>query len=122
WFVFVPVRLRAALVLILGAAGGAAIGAWALATRGISADTVALPARTSAGHAFGIVLLAVLVLTTLAGLAAAFARDRTDPSPRIRRRIGTVLLCLVALVPVAGVGALASSSRGLSGEVSHIWN
>ncbi len=122
WFVFVSVRLRAALVLILGGAGGAAIAAWALATRGISADNVALPARISAGHGFGVVLLVVLVLTTLAGTAAAFATDRIELSPRMRRRIGTVLVGFVALLPVAGIGGLAASSRGLTGEVSHIWN
>jgi O-antigen ligase len=122
WFVFAPVRLRAALVLVLGGVGGAAISAWALATHGISADYVALPARTSAGHAFGIVLVVVLVLMTLAGRAAAFATDRFELPPRVRRQIGTVLLGLVALVPVGGVGALIASSRGFTGEVSHIWS
>ena len=81
WFVFAPVRLRAALVLILGGIGGAAIAAWALATHALSSDNVALPSRTSAGHAFGIVLLVVLILTTLAGAGGAFASDRLR-SPR----------------------------------------
>ena len=122
WFALVPLRLRGALVLILGGAGGAAIAGWALATHAISADNVALAARTSAGHGFGVVVLVVLALSTLAGLAAAFATDRAELSPRLRHRLGYVLVGLVALAPVGGVVALATSSRGLTGEVSHIWN
>ena len=122
WFAVVPLRLRGALVLLLGAAGGAAVTGWALATHGVSADSVTLPARTSAGHAFGVVLVVVLLLTTLAGFASAFALDRVELSPGIRRRIGTVLIGLVALVPVGGLVALAGSSRGFTGEISHIWS
>jgi hypothetical protein len=40
----------------------------------------------------------------------------------MRRRLGAALLVLVALLPVAGVSALATSSRGLTGEISHIWH
>lgn len=122
WFALVPLRLRGALVLLLGLVGGGAIAAWALATRGLSADNVALAARTSAGHAFGVVLIVVLLLTAAAGVAAVFALDRLTLSPGLRRRIATALVGLVALVPVAGVGALAASSRGFTGEVSHIWS
>jgi O-Antigen ligase len=122
WFACVPLRLRGALVLLLGLAGGGAIAAWALATHGISADNVALPARTSAGHAFGLVLIVVLLLTAVAGVGGVFALDRFTLSADLRRRIGTALVGLVALVPVAGIGALAASSRGFTGEVSHIWN
>jgi cytochrome c-type biogenesis protein CcmH/NrfG len=121
WFGLVPLRLRAALILAVGTAGGAAIAAWGLATHSISADHVVLAARTSAGHAFGVVLLVVLALTAAAGFAAAFATDRlTLPSP-VRHRLGTVLVGLVALIPVGGVVALAASSRGLTGEISHVW-
>ena len=42
-------------------------------------------------------------------------------SRTVRRRLGTVLLVVVALVPVAGVAALAASSRGLFGQISHAW-
>ena len=33
-----------------------------------------------------------------------------------------MLVVLAALVPVAGIGAVAASSRGLTGEISHVWN
>ena len=58
---------------------------------------------------------------TIAGFAAAFAMDSLVLPPQTRRRLGTALVTLVALVPVGGVVALAVSSRGLTGEVSHIW-
>ncbi len=122
WFALVPLRLRGALVLALGTAGGAALAAWALATHPLTHDHVALHSRTSAGHAFGVVLVLVLGLLTIVGLAAAFAMDRFVPPAQVRRRIAAALVTLVALVPVGGVVALAASSRGLPGEVSHIWS
>jgi O-Antigen ligase len=122
WFVFVPLRLRAAAVLALGVAGGAAIAMWALATHPLTHDHVALASRTSAGHRFAIVIVVVLALATLAGFAAGVAMDRFVLTPSARHRVGTALVILVALVPVGGIAGIAASSRGLTGEVSHIWN
>jgi hypothetical protein len=122
WFVLVPLRLRGALVLAIGLAGGGAIALWALRTHSIYADFVSLSARTSAGHAFGLVLLVVLALTTAIGFAAAFATDWVVLPSAARHRIGVALLCVVALIPVGGVVAMAESSRGLTGQVSHIWS
>jgi hypothetical protein len=121
WFAFVPLRLRAAAVLALGGAGGALIAVWALANHSLSADRVALAARDSAGHTFGIVLLATVVVLGAAGLALSLALDRVRLPAVTRRRVGEVLVVLVALVPLGGIGALAVSSRGLTGEVSHVW-
>ncbi|MDQ6811837.1 MAG: O-antigen ligase family protein, partial [Actinomycetota bacterium] len=122
WFALVPVRLRAALVLGLGLAGGAAVTIWALGKHPLTHDGVALAARTNAGHSFGLVLVLALVVLTAVGLAASFVMDRVSLPPSARRRIGTALVTLVALVPVGGVVALAASSRGLTGEVSHVWH
>jgi O-antigen ligase len=122
WFVLAPLRLRGALVLALGAAGGAAISVWALATHPLTRDYQTLQSRTTAGHHFGLVLIVVLALSTVAGFAAAFWIERVALSGQLRRRIGTALIVLVALVPVAGIGAIATSSRGLTNEVSHLWN
>jgi hypothetical protein len=36
--------------------------------------------------------------------------------------LAIALACAVALVPVAGVAALAHSSRGFSGEITHLWD
>jgi len=122
WFAVVPLRLRAALVLILGAAGGTAISLWALSRRPFTHDHASLASRIAAGHTFGLVLIAVLGSLTIAGLLAALATDRLAVEPRTRRRVGIVLVTLLALVPLGGIAALAASSRGLSGEVSHVWS
>lgn len=122
WFAVVPLRLRGAVALGVGGLGAAAISGWALATRPLTQDHVALPSRTDAGHGFGIVIVLVLLAVAAAGLAAAFLVDRTVLSAGTRRRIGTVLIGLVALVPIGGLAGLAASQRGFTGEVSHIWS
>jgi len=122
WFGLAPLRLRSALILALGLAGAAVISIWGLGTRGISANYMTLPTRTSAGHTFGLVLVIVLVLTAAAAVGAVLLLDRTTLSVRARRSVATGLLVLVGLIPIAGIGALAASHRGLTGEVSHVWN
>ncbi len=121
WFVLVPLRLRATLLLALGAVGGAVATAWALAHHAITHDNATLTARTSAGHEFGLVLVLVVALMAIAGLAAAYGLDRIAPTQEVRRRIGTALIVLVALVPVVAIAGVAASSRGLTGEISHVW-
>ena len=122
WFVLVPLRLRAALLLALGAVGAALASGWALAHHAITHDGATLTARTSAGHTFGLVLLLMLALMLLAGVAAAYGSERVTLAAPVRRRIGVVLLVLVAMVPVVGIVGVAASSRGLTGEISHVWN
>jgi hypothetical protein len=122
WFAFVPLRLRGALVLGLGLLGAAGLSGSALATHGLSDNNVALAARSSAGHGFGILLLCVLVVLGVAGLLAAYAMDRVVLAEAMRTRIATALVVLVALIPVAGLAAVAASSRGLTGEISHAWH
>jgi tetratricopeptide (TPR) repeat protein len=122
WFALVPERLRGVLVLAMGVVGAAPISAWALSTSPLTRDGTSLASRTSAGHAFGLVLLLVLALMAVAGLLAAFLGDRIGPSAHTRRRIGTALLVAVALVPFAGAAGLAASHRGFTGEIEHFWN
>ena len=122
WFVLVPMRLRATLLLGLGAIGGAVASAWAIKHSAITGDNIALAARTSAGHEYGAVLVGVIVLMVIAGLTAAYGLERIEVAEPVRRRIGTALIVCVAMVPVVAVGAMAASSRGLTGEISHVWN
>ncbi len=119
WFAVVPLRLRGAVTLALGALGAAVITGWALSHHALTTDNVALTERSSAGGSFGIVLALALVATAAAGIAGTFAVDRTRLSAATRRRIGRLLMIPVALLPVAVVIALAASSRGLTGEISH---
>jgi hypothetical protein len=122
WFALVPLRLRGAAILAAGAAGAATISGWALTNHSLTTDGATLSSKTGAGHTFGLVLVVVLALTVAAGFAVAYALDRVALPQARRRQAGTALIGLVALLPVAGVLALAASSRGLTGEVSHIWH
>ena len=121
WFVLSPLRLRSTVVLALGAVGGGVIAAWGLSTHGISADGVSIAARNSAGHSFGVLIVAALCVTGAASFAATLALDRFSLSGRARRAVSVGLLAAVALIPVAGLSALAASRRGFTGEISHIW-
>lgn len=122
WFAFVPHRLQGALMLALAGIGAAVITAWGLARPALTSDGATLAARTSAGHTYGVVVLVVIVLLTGAGVAAVIARQRVTVPEGIQRRIGMGLLGVLALVPVLIVVALAASSRGLTGEISHAWH
>jgi hypothetical protein len=122
WLALVPVRLRAALVLGVGALGAGAVLLWALGQSPLVHDYSTLPARTHVGHQLGVWLLVMLVVITAAGFATAVAMERVAVPAALRRRISIALLTLLALVPVGAVIAVAASSRGLTGEISHAWS
>jgi hypothetical protein len=122
WFALAPLRLRSAAVLALSMVGAAVISGWALSTNALTGDRVALTERTAAGHTFGIVIVLTLVVLVGAGAGLARASERVALGPTARRRIGTVLVGLVCLMPLVGVVGLAVSSRGLTGEISHYWS
>jgi len=121
WVALTPLRLRALSVLAIGGVTAAAVLAWAFRQPALADDHVALAARSAAGHRLGVVLLAALLVAFVAALLVRFARDRNPLSVRRRRMLGIAALVALALVPVAGVGAAAVSSRGLSGTISHGW-
>jgi O-antigen ligase len=121
WFAVVPLRLRGVAVLSLGAIGALAVALWAFGQTGLSEDRAPLAERAAAGHLFGLLLLAVLAALLAAGLAVGFAAANRAPSEPTRRQLGAAVLLVVALVPVAGVTALALSQRGLGGSISKGW-
>jgi hypothetical protein len=122
WVAVVPRRISAAALLGMSAAGAAVISGWALARPALTGDLQPLALRTSAGHTFGVVVLVCLLALAAAGIAVARASERVSLSEPTRRRIGTALVVVVCLIPVAGVAGLAASSRGLTGEISHAWS
>lgn len=122
WLAVVPLRLRSALMLALSGACALPIVVVALHSHNLTGNDIAPGAQDAAGHAFGWVLLGLVVLAAAAGVTASVLMDRVAVAEQIRRRIGTGLLAGVALIPVAVVVVLALSSRGLFGELSHAWH
>jgi hypothetical protein len=119
WFCLVPLRLRGATVLIVGALGAGVVVAWDFSREVLTTNSATLAARIYAGHQLGVLLAAMLLALLLAGVAIGFLSGRHAPSPRLRRRVGTMLLCLPAIAVVAFLGLLTASHRGLFGSVSH---
>lgn len=119
WFCMMPLRLRSAAVLIVGGLGALFVAAWDFSTHALSAENVPLAERATAGHQLGALVVAMVVLLTLAGLAIGFVTGRRAPSPASRRNAGAILLTLLALAVVAFAGALAHSHRGFTGSISH---
>jgi hypothetical protein len=121
WTAYVPLRLRSALMLGLAGLCAVPVVVVALHSHDLTSDYVPLTAQDAAGHAFGLVLLGMVIAALGLGLAASVAMPRITIPEHVRRRIGTILIALAALVPIAGIGAVALSSRGLFGQISHAW-
>ena len=122
WFAIVPLRLRGFAVLATAGAGTAVVCAWAFSNDALTQDGAPLDVRADAGHSLGLLLLALAVVLLLAGLALSFAMARSALSPQGRRTAGTAVLVALALIPLAGIAALAASDRGLTGSISHGWH
>ncbi len=119
WFWVVPLRLRGAAVLIAGGCGAAVVVVWDFRTHALSNENVALGERITAGRQLGVLLIAMLLALTLAGIAIGFWTDRRPPAERTRRRAGALLLAIPLLAVIALLGALTASHRGLTGTISH---
>lgn len=122
WFALTPVRLRGAATLVVGGAGAAAVVAFAFSRHALNSDNVALTERAHAGHQLGVLLVAMLLALAAAGTVICFQRERTPLVRVARRRLGALMLAVLALAIVGVVGALAVSHRGLTGSVSHAFH
>jgi hypothetical protein len=121
WFVLVPRRIRGAAVLGLAALGAGAVMAWGFQQDGLTKDGVRLATRADAGHLLGVFLVVMIVALFAAALLLDRRVARRPLNPGLRRRVGIALLVAVVLLPVAGVGLLAASQRGLEGSITHAW-
>jgi O-Antigen ligase len=119
WMCLAPLRLRGARVLIVGVLGAAPVVVWDFSRHALSSDGVALAARATAGHQLGVLLVAMTIALTLAGVAIGFFGDRRAPRAATRRMVGVALAALLALALAAIGGGLAMSKRGLTGTISH---
>jgi hypothetical protein len=119
WLCIVPLRLRGVAVLLIGALSAGLVVAWDFSRHALSTEDVALGERVSAGHQLGVLLAAMLVVLTLAGLTIGFCTGRRAPSRSARRNAGAILLTLLVLAGMGFAGALSVSHRGLFGSISH---
>jgi len=122
WFALVPRRIRGAAVLGLAGLGAAVVMAWGFQQDGLTKDGVRLATRADAGHLLGIFLVVMIAALFAASLLLDRRAARRPLSPGLRRHLGIALIVAVALLPVAGVGLLAASKRGLEGSITHAWN
>jgi tetratricopeptide (TPR) repeat protein len=122
WFCLVPLRLRGAALLIVGALGAVAVAAWDFSSYALSSEGVPLVERATAGHRLGALVAAMLAALTLFGIAIGFVTARRAPSLMSRRRAGAVLLAAIVLGMVVFAGALAHSRRGFTGSISHTFD
>jgi tetratricopeptide (TPR) repeat protein len=122
WFCVVPLRLRSAALLIVGALGAVAVAVWDFSSYALSSEGVPLAERATAGHRLGALVAAMLVALTIAGIAIGFVTARRAPSLVSRRRAGAVLLAAIVLAVIAFAGALAHSRRGFTGSISHTFD
>lgn len=119
WMAIVPLRLRGARVLIVGALGAAPVVAWAFSTHALSHESIALAARTAAGRQLGVLLVAMVLVLTAVGIGLGFSSARRPISARARRHMGAALIALLVLALAGLTGALAVSKRGFTGTISH---
>ncbi len=121
WLIFVPLRLRSAVVLIAGVGFGGLLGVWAFGQSGLSADRVELGLRSDAGTELGVGLIALIVILLVVGVLATWLRERRPWPERTTDAWGAVLLIALALAPIALAAVLATSEKGFSGSISSGW-
>jgi O-antigen ligase len=119
WLCVTPLRLRGVAPLLTGGLGAAAVVAWDFSQPALSSENVALAQRVDAGSRLGVMLAAMLLALTAAGVTIGFLTSRRAPRPALRRRSGAILLSLPVIALMAFLGLLAHSHRGLTGSVSH---
>jgi O-Antigen ligase/Tetratricopeptide repeat len=122
WFALVPLRLRGFVVLAVSAVPAALVTAWAFSRDALTRDNVIVSIRVDAGHELGVLLLLMVLVLAAAGVAASFVLSSRPLSPKGRTRAGIAIAAMLVLLVGAGVGALAMSSKGLSGQVSSTWD
>ena len=119
WLVVVPLRLRAAVLLLVSGAGAGAVAAWDFSNSSLSSEGVSLAQRTSGGHELGALIVVMVVVLTAVGAVLAFATARHAPRGRTRVRAGAALAAIPAIALLALLAAMTVSHRGLTGSISH---
>lgn len=122
WIAIVPLRLRSLALLGTSALAGAIVTVWAFSQSSLTDDRIALGARENAGVKLGLILLAMIVLSAVAGFAIQRRAERHPLAEPVRRKIGIGALGALAAVPLVVLVALAFSERGIGGTISSRWH
>ena len=115
-------RLRTLMYLAVALAAVAAPLAVGFGTHDLTQNGLVVSKREHAGVVFGLVLLGSLVALLVVGRLVMAAESRVAPNPVRSRWIARGLAAALGVVAVAGVVALATSDRGLTGTISHQWD
>jgi O-antigen ligase len=122
WFAIVPLRLRSLALLLTSVLAAAAVTAWAFAQSSLTDDRVSLADRKSAGLGFGLILVAMIAATLVAGFLIERRAERHPLSPQARRRVGKAALGTLAAIPLIVLVGISFSDRGIGGAVSDRWH
>ena len=117
WFAVVPLRLRSLPVLLAGAAGAGAVGAWALSKDAFSKSLQPLSAKESLAGEFGLLVVLMALGLLVVGLAVNLGLGRIAPPMRLRRRLGIAALVAACAVPLVAFTSVAFSDRGIGGTI-----
>ncbi|MEA2466728.1 MAG: hypothetical protein QOJ57_854, partial [Thermoleophilaceae bacterium] len=118
WVAFVPLRLRSITLLGVSLAGAAPVIVWALAQDAFTKNQVTQPVREAVATAFGLWLLATVIVMLGAGLAIGFRVARRPPRAPARLRMGAAAGAVAIVVPLVLFAVLVSSDRGLAGTIT----
>jgi hypothetical protein len=122
WLAIGPLRLRSLALLIPSVLAAALVTAWAFTRGALTDDRVALADRKSAGVELGLILLAMIALTLVAGFLIQRRAERRPLSEQARRRVGKAAISALVATPLVVLAALAFSDRGIGGTVSDRWH
>jgi len=115
-------RLRTLAALAVAAVTTVAPLVVALSDHALSGENIPLGQREAPGGQLAIVLLVSLLVLFLAGRRLLDLERRVELTPERARRVARLLIAGAGVVVLIGLVAVALSSRGLGGSVSHAWH
>jgi O-Antigen ligase len=115
-------RLRSLMWLAMAVIATSPVLLVALNSHQLTATGIGLGTREVAGGELAAVLVACLLLLVLAGARVIELERRVAVPPERARRVARALAALASVLLVAAVLAVAFSTRGLGGTVSHAWS
>ncbi len=123
WFILAPPK-RLSSIPILGASIIAATPAvaWTFSKSALTEDNVDLVSREAAGWELGMVLVLLSVFLYGAALLLQWLESTGPLSARTWAGVGKYSLGILVVIPVVVVVALATSDKGLTGNIESGWN